>query len=66
MLSAVRFRSNTKSGGPLFGIGPTLFKYFLPVTILAEGREAPGAPSLDTPLHNDMLASFGYTCSKCG
>ena len=25
--SAVRFRPNTKSGGPLFGIGPTLFKY---------------------------------------
>ena len=24
---AVRFRPNTKSGGPLFGIGPTLFKY---------------------------------------
>ena len=24
---AVRFKPNTKSGGPLFGIGPTLFKY---------------------------------------
>ena len=37
---------------------------FLPVTILAEGRESPGAPSLDTG--TPLQASFGYTCSEYG
>ena len=65
---AVRFRPNTKSGGPLIdGIGPTidylenLWAYsmylntlsLLPVTFLAEEGEAPGPPSLG-------YVSFGY------
>ena len=47
---AVRFRPNTKSGGPLFGIGPSLFKYVITGYNFGRGGggggEAPGAPSL--------------------
>ena len=52
---AVRFRSDTKSGG----LGLAHSKYVivnkLTVTILAEGgAQAPGAPSLDTPLQVNL------------
>ena len=60
--AAVRFRPNTKSGGPfiVWHRGLLYLNTLLPVTIMAEGGEAPEAPSLDTSLQ----ASIGYTCNR--
>ena len=39
-------------------LGLLYLNTFLPVTILAEGREALGAPSQDTPLHMQLALAI--------